>query len=1085
MKKYLIPIVFVFLFCFPVLSVAQGEISGTVTDTSGEPVVGATVAVKGTTVGTVTDINGKFSLKMPGNAGVLVFSYLGLQTQEVAVKENRTVYHIVMEDNQVLMDEVVVIGYGTVAKKDLTGAVSSMRGKSITSIPITNTETALTGRMAGVTVTTSDGAPDAEVQIRVRGGGSITQDNSPLFIVDGFPVERISDIAPSDIESIDVLKDASASAIYGARGANGVVIVTTKSAKAGKTIVSYNVYGQWKQITKKYSVLDSYEFVKLQYELNDLKFNHVIDAFIDTFGDPEDFDIYKNIPGRDSQEEMYGKDVYGQSHNLSVSGGTEKTKFTTGLTYLKEEGILRNSSFERLNANFKLNHQLFETLKLDLSVYYSNATTMGAGTSANTSTEIRNAVSFRPVTGKDSRNANNILFNPDLYDDLEGQGDLFDPIVLIDQDYKKQNREEVNVNAAVTWDIIKNLSFKSEYGLLKSHRETDRFYGPITTMARTVGSNLPIAKITEEERPRRRMTHTLNYKLKNFKKQHDINALLGFEVFSQSQSERNNTSRLFPADITPEDAFARMQLGSPEYVEVFSEPDYRLVSFFGRANYSFRDKYLVSFTARADGSSKFAPGRRWSVFPSGAVAWRLSQENFLKETEQIDDLKLRLSYGEAGNDRIDNDMWRINYIGTIDKPVVGIGNTPNLYYKKASSVMTNPDLRWETTVTRNAGSDFSFFKSRLSGTLDFYYNTTVDLLLQSIVPEQTGYSYQQQNIGQTSNRGFEITLNAPLIQKKDFTLSASFNFAVNRNRVGKLNDGNSSFYRSDWADGLRETDDFILKVGEPVGLMYGYVTDGFYTVDDFVINTGGKWELKPGVPNATQITNPYWIGNEAAGMPTVGTLKLKKTTSYNPDDPASCVVTPDDRQVIGNAQPKNTGGFSFTSTYKNIDLSLYFNWVYGNDIYNANKILFTTLWKKNYYNMLDIVDADNRFVYTDDAGKRITDMEQLREMNKNAVIWNPNMKNPVFHSWAVEDGSFLRLNNVIVGYSLPKNWITKVRLSQCRFYLNVNNVFVWTKYTGFDPEVNTRTQTPLTPGVDYSSYPKARSFTLGANITFE
>jgi TonB-linked SusC/RagA family outer membrane protein len=1080
MKKQLI----ILLLCVPWLSYAQQEIKGTVTDAQGEPVMSATVAVKGTTVGTVTDMNGTFKLKMPGNAGMLIFSFLGLQAQEIPVEKNRLTYNVVLKENEVLMDEVVVIGYGTVAKKDLTGVVASMTGKSLVSIPIANTETALTGRMAGVQVTAGDGAPDAEIQIRVRGGGSITQDNSPLFIVDGFPVERISDIAPSDIESIDVLKDASASAIYGARGANGVVIVTTKSAKAGKTVVSYNTYVQWKQITRKYPVLDAYEFVKLQYELNDLKFNHVIDVFVNTFGDPEDFDIYRNIPGRDSQEQMYGKDVYGQSHNLSVSGGTDKTKFTSSITWLNEDGILRNSSFKRLNVNFKLNHQLFQALKLDLSAWYSNATTMGAGTSANTSTEIRNAVSFRPVTGKDSRSANNILFNPDLYDDLEGQGDLFDPLVLIDQDYKRQNREELNVNAALTWEIIKSLSFKSEYGLLKSHRETDRFYGPVTSTARTVGSNLPIAKITGQERPRWRTTQTLNYKLKSLKSRHDLNALLGFEAFSQGQSERTNTSRMFAADISPDDAFARMQLGSPEYVETFGEPDYRLCSFFGRVNYTYRDRYLFSFTTRGDGSSKFAPGRRWGAFPSGAVAWRLSQENFLKDIKQIDDLKLRLSYGEAGNDRISNNMWRSNYVVTIDKPVVGIGNIPSQYYRKTSDVMINPDLRWETTITRNVGLDFAFFKSRFSGTLDLYWNTTVDLLLQSIVPEQTGYSYQQQNIGQTSNKGLEITLNGQLVRKKDFTLSASFNFAMNRNRVDRLNDANASFYRSDWADGLRETDDFILKVGEPVGLMYGYVTDGFYTVDDFVVNSGGKWELKPGVANATQITSPIWIGNEASGMPTVGTLKLKKTAPYDPNNPDECIVTKDDRQVIGNATPKHTGGFSFTSTYKNVDLSLYFNWVYGNSIYNANKILFTTLWKKNYYNMLDMVDSEHRFVYTDDAGNRITGMEQLREANRNATIWNPNMKNLVFHSWAVEDGSFLRLNNVILGYSLPGKWITKAHLSQFRFYLNVNNVFVLTRYTGFDPEVNTRTTTPLTPGVDYSSYPKARSFTLGANITF-
>ena len=1064
----------------PVMLWSQRKIEGHVVDNLGEPLAGVTVAVKGTTVGTSTNVDGYYSLEIPSSARTLSVSMIGMETVELTIRNEKSVYNAELKEEAILMDELVVVGYGTMKKKDLTGSVASVTGKALSNIPLSNTESALTGRMAGVRVTTSDGAPDAEIQIRVRGGGSITQDNNPLYIVDGFPVDRISDIAVADIESIDVLKDASSTAIYGARGANGVIIVTTKSAKGGKTTVSYNAYAQVKTIPHMYDVLDPYEFVTLQYELNYIKYQGDVASFTTMFGDVDDFDIYKNIEGRDSQLEMYGREAFAHSHNVSITGGTDKTKFNASFTYLDENGILLNSSMTRYNANFKLNHQLSSKLRFDLSAYYTNSTVYGAGTSGSSSTQIKNAVCYRPVIGKDSYVGNDILTNSDMYDDIEAQSELYDPILLINQDYKRRNTEDLNVNMALTYEIFKFLKYKGEFGLLSNGRETKRFYGPITTTGRT-NSGLPVAEITTESKPRWRTAHTLDFKMKL--KEHNIGALLGFEAMSEKESSLQSTSRMFPVDILPDDAFARMQFGSAEYTETYDEPDTRLASFFGRVNYSYADKYLITATLRADGSTKFAPGNRWGLFPSVAGAWRMSNEGFMSSANWLDDLKIRLSYGAAGNNRIDSDMWRRTYKGTIDKPVVGIGNVPNLYYTQSSTTLVNEDLRWETTITRDAGLDFALFKSRLTGTLDAYWNTTRDLLLKSIIPEHTGYSEQQKNIGQTSNRGIELTLNSVIVQRNDFSLSMGFNISMNRNRVDKLIDDNTVFYRSGWAEGLRESDDYILKVGEPIGLIYGYVTDGFYTVDDYIIEDG-VWTLKPGVANSQGITDSHWTVNMASGMPNPGSLKLKKTTPYDPNDPESCKITADDRQVIGNTNPKHTGGFNINANYKNLDLSLFFNWSYGNDVYNANKILFTTQWKKNYYNMLTLVDSEHRFRHMNDQFELVTDPDELRALNQNATIWSPAMKVPVLHSWAIEDGSFLRLNNVVLGYSLPKKVISKLRMSQFRIYATVNNVFVLTKYTGFDPEVNTRTETPLTPGVDYSSYPKARSFTIGTNISF-
>ena len=357
-------------------------------------------------------------------------------------------------------------------------------------------------------------------------------------------------------------------------------------------------------------------------------------------------------------------------------------------------------------------------------------------------------------------------------------------------------------------------------------------------------------------------------------------------------------------------------------------------------------------------------------------------------------------------------------------------------------------------------------------------------MLKSVVPASSGYNDQLKNIGQTSNRGFEFSITGQLIRKRDFSLTATLNFSLNRNKVDKLAGVNETFYRSDWAEGLRESDDFILRVGQPTGLIYGYVTDGFYQIDDFYINDGGQWCLKEGVANSQSITQAHNTVNQAPGVPSPGSLKLKKTTPVDPNNKDTYIITPNDRQIIGNTNPKHTGGLNLSAVYKNLDVSLFFNWVYGNDVYNANKIQFTTQWKKDYYNMLSDMSSANRFRYYDDAGNKVTDMEQLRALNAHAKIWSPAMKIPVLHSWAIEDGSFLRLNNVTIGYTLPSRWTKPALISRCRIYCTVNNVFVWTKYSGFDPEVSTRLATPLTPGVDFSSYPKARTFTLGANLTF-
>ena len=1059
----------------------QRDITGSVKSVSGEAMAGVTVMVKGTTTGTTTGANGVFNLKIPADAKALSVSFIGYAPREVPLSEKKTVYTIILEEDVVSMDEVVVIGYGSVAKRDLTGAVASVSGRVLADSPVSNMAQALTGRMPGVQITTTDGSPDADVKIRVRGGGSITQDNSPLYIVDGFPVERISDISVNDIQSIDVLKDASSAAIYGARGANGVIIITTKSAKAGKTTVSYNAFAQMKYVPKMIDVMKPYEFVQMQYELTSLKGGQDAESFASHFGTPADFDIYRRMPGRDTQSEMYGRTAWGQSHNLSIAGGTNKTRFTLSATHLDEDGVLLESGYRRTNLNFKMNHDLFKNVRLDLSAYYTNTVIDGAGTTVNSSTEIKNAVSYRPTIGKAERGHGASDQDISWVDEnIEAQSQLYDPVELIKQDYKRQRRNELNVNGAVTWKFAKHFTWRSDFGMLTRDYETKRYYGPLTYTSRQAGSQ-PVAQITMQNMPRWRTSHTLTYDIKNYRKKHNINVMAGFEAMRETSTLREMKSYQLPADMAIDDIFANMAFGSQEYPYTFEDTPVAMASFFGRVNYSYRNKYLVTATVRIDGSSKFAPGNQWGCFPSAAFAWRISEEPFLKQAEWIDDLKLRVSYGEAGNNRIANDMWRRTFKGMFtgqQNMVAGIGGKPNIYLTNSSSVLINEDLVWETTATRNLGVDFGVLKNRLSGSVELYWNTTRDLLIKNKIPLHTGYNEQQVNVGQTSNRGLEISLTGVIVDKRDFQLSASFNIAFNRNKVDKLYGAEQKFYDSGWnTNNLR---DYLLKEGEPVGLMYGYVTDGYYTVDDY--EDGPGWVLKPGVANSQNITGSN--GNPG-DYPRVGSLKLKKTTPYDPNDPESCIVTEADRTVIGNANPKHTGGFSLTAAFKGFDLSAMFNWVYGNSIYNAQKLFNTSTGKYQWHNLRSEMDSRHRFRVFDDAGNDLrNDKEALRALNVNASIWSPVYQYPILHSWAIEDGSFLRLSNLTLGYTLPQRITKKVWLSKCRIYVTATNLFCWTAYTGFDPEVDTRRSSPLTPGVDYSAYPRTRSFAFGVNLIF-
>jgi TonB-linked SusC/RagA family outer membrane protein len=1049
-------------------------IKGRVTDDTGLPLQGVSVIPKGSKTGVQTDKDGNFSITLQGTGSiVLSFSYTGHKPTTVTTDGTAPV-SVQLEKNLTTLDDVVVVGYTSVKKKDLTGATSSMRGQDVEKTPVTNIAEAMTGRMAGVQVTTTDGAPGAEIVIRVRGGGSVTQDNSPLYIVDGFPVSNINDIATTDIVNIDILKDASSTAIYGARGANGVVIVTTKSAKGGKTVVSFNSYFQGRTLPKKLEVMSPYEFVLAQYEYARIRSQSEVDNFSKYFGVYDDLELYKAQKGTDWQEELFGGVAISQQHNVSLTGGTDKTKFSFSVTNNDDEGILVGSGYNRTYMNFKLSHEISSKFKFDMASRFTNTITDGAGTSGGSSLRISDGINTRPVNGI----ADQIIIDPTGPDDDYEQflKSLINPVELAAQDYRKKIDKSFNNSVALSWNILSKLIFRSDFTLNLSYGDSKRYYGPLTGESKNNGGNLPLGEITQYNNMSYRWANTLNYKVKSGG-DHDLNLLIGQEVLAGKVKSNFNRSEGFDVSLPPERLFANMALGVPDRYETFEGPGDNLLSFFGQAFYQYKGKYLLTLTARADGSSKFAPDKRWGVFPAAAFAWRVSQEDFMKDVSFVSDLKLRISYGEAGNNRILNDLWRRTYRISTSRPI-GFGDVPQAYWGAASSILVNPDLRWETTVTRNTGLDFGLFNNKLTGTLEVYWNTTKDLLVQSDIPTTTGYTTQMRNIGQTSNKGVELALNGTIINKKNFQLTGSFNIGVNRANIDELDGVNEKPFSSNWAGtDLKTQDDYRLYVGQTVGLIYGYVNDGYYKVEDFASYnpTQRVYTLKPGIPN---------VGSFMGGISLrPGVMKLK-------DLDGDGIITAADRQVIGSALPKYSGGFGFTANFKGFELLTFFNYVVGNDVYNTGKIAFNMLYRTTYGNMLSTMNYADRFKYIDAAGTQVTELADLAKLNEGAKLWSPfSMGNasPVIHSWAIEDGSFLRLNNVTLGYSFPAKWISKLRMTKLRLYATVYNALLWTKYSGYDPEVSaTRNSsyTALTPGVDYSGYPKSRTFTLGINVNF-
>ena len=1026
---------------------AQNTVVGRVVDTNNVPLIGVNVVVKGTTTGTTTGIDGNYSIKV-GETQTLVFSYLGYTTVEEVVGKRTTInVKMAEEATQLGAVEIVNIGYGTTTRRDLTGSVAKADLGTMMKANVTNFDQALNGRIAGVVVTTGDGSLGAEANITIRGNNSLTQSNAPLYIIDGFPSEGsfATSINPADIESIDVLKDASATAIYGARGANGVIVINTKRGNEGKPTVNFSASFSMSHIANKVDLMDSYEFVRLQEELSSAEtLASTYYSYSEEYGRNLTLDDYHNIPGIDWQDELY-RTAFQQNYNVSLSGGNkEGLRYNVGFSALDQDGIIIRSNFQRYQGKANFTLPINKKLTLNANANYSRTATNGVNpttaetTSSSSGWLMYSVWGYRPVTapGQD-------ILDSILDASIDGSNDYrFNPVKTAKNEYRKTLVDYLNANIALTWKITPELTFKTTGGYVMNKRRREEFNG---TETYTGYPGSPSGKgvngaIYWTDQANWSNENTLNYK-RRFGRNHNVDMMVGLSF----QGQKNTYEGISATQITSEElGIAGIYTGN--YQSVASNYfDWRMMSMFLRANYNFRYKYYLTFSFRADGSSKFPSDNRWGYFPSVGASWNFNRENLFKNSEWLNNGKLRFSWGLTGNNRTQTPYDFYSQITVTP----GSGNSFDYVFNGERvpgyyiSNMANEKLKWETTEQFNVGIDLGFFDDRLKVTADWYDKVTRDLLLYALLPASAGYEQGMLNIGSIRNRGFEFTLETVNIKTRNFQWSTSFNIAFNRNKILGLVDNQNSLQTSvSWETKFNSQFPYISQVGKPTGMMYGFIYEGTYKPEDF--NADGS--LRDGIP--------AYKGNTMQP----GDLKYRDMNGDGKIDDY-------DRTLIGCGQPLHTGGFNNSFNWKSFDLNIFFSWSYGNDILNANRLVFESGWKAQ----------TNQF---STFANRWTPDNPTSDIPRTSATGSEE-----YSSRVIEDGSYLRLKNVSLGYTIPSRQLRKAGISSMRIYVSADNIWTLTNYSGPDPEVSTRNSV-LTPGFDWSAYPRAYGFTAGVNITF-
>lgn len=1042
------------------VAMAQVLVRGTVIDQAGESVIGASIQVKGTTQGTITDIDGKFSLGVPDKKSVIVVSFIGYATKELQVDTSKPMSIVLEEDTKVL-DEVVVVGYQEVRKKDLTGSVAKADMNELLNTPVGSFDQTLGGRIAGVNVSSSEGTPGGTMNIVIRGNNSLTQDNSPLYVIDGFPVEDAaiaSTINPSDIESLDILKDASATAIYGARGANGVVIITTKKGKVGKAQITYDGSVTMHHVTRTIPMMDAYEFVKLQAETYPASIANSTGGYLMEYqGKQWTLDDYRGIFQYDWQDEIL-RTALQHNHNIRLTGGTEGVRYNASVSYYNQDGILLNSGYERFQARA---NTVIKRDKLDISLTtnYSRSIQTGSTPSETSYSGMNNLFysvwGYRPVTYPNKSMES--LLNDVMDEAIDSSNDYrFNPIRSLKEEYRKYYINNLQLNGYVSYEFIKGLKLKVSGGYTYDARKNDQFNNSNTRYGGPTSTDKVNAQIIRNERLTWLNENTLTYQT-NIKKKHFFNSLVGITFQNSDYEYYSLKSTHIPNESLGMAGMADGTLSSSSSLK----SSWSMMSYLARLNYNYKSKYYATASFRADGSSKFSKKHRYGYFPSGSLAWNFMEEEFMAPIKKVVGAgKLRVSWGLTGNNRIgEYDYYALlQMLKEKQGDYISNGSIPSGVYpfdNDMSSVgmvpvsLPNEDLKWETTEQWNVGLDLSFFNERLNFTADVYRKTTRDLLLEASLPLVSGYYSATKNIGKVRNDGLELSLSTVNVQTKDFTWTSDFNIAFNKNEVLELAENQLSLTTAARFDqNYNSQPSYIAKVGLPMGMMYGYIYEGTYKYDDFV-KSGNSYTLKDNVPYFSSEANTQ------PGMP--------KYKDVNGDG----IIDTNDRTIIGRGLPIHTGGFTNSFTYKGFDLSVFFQWSYGNDIMNANRLFFENAGGKKDLNQF--ASYANRWTPENPE----SDIPAATKSASNNVI----------SSRIIEDGSYLRLKTVTLGYTFPKALIAKAKLSNARVYVAAQNLWTWTSYSGYDPEVSVR-NSALTPGLDFSSYPRAFTLSFGVNLGF-
>lgn len=1038
-------------------------IKGKITDTAGDVVIGASIRVKDFSAGSVSDVNGNYQLKLPENAKTLVVSYIGMKQKEASIDGKKQI-DVTLESNSVELTEVVAIGYGESKRRDLTGSVSSISSESMSKLGISDLSENLQGRLAGVKVTSQSGEAGGSVDIKIRGANSIFAGSSPLYVIDGMQIDvntsevatsgmggsttynPLATINPSDIATVDILKDASSTAIYGARGANGVIIITTKSgSKKGKTEINLNVSYGVTQATKTIDMLNAQDYINYKY----LRGDALTTYGIDTNGDgkidsPRDASQYQQFNWQDLMLRQGSTNNYDVSLNTTLG----KTRISSSLGYLYQTGIVLNNDYQRYSGRIKFDHEVNSKLTVGASASIGNTVSNGVvssgGGEGSYTGVIQGIYTQRPTN----------LYSPSEAVDFPN-GFVSFATMVTDEAYRSSNLTRFIGNAYVDYKINKDLKFNLAGSVNNSGSKLQEFYTSSTLWGRISNGAAHISEVSTNSFT---SSATLNYN-KKFSKDHALSVLVGgemngyhYESFGiKSQNFQDQTTGVFDiskgANVLPPTSLIT-QLNR--------------MSAFGRASYTYKDKYYLTANLRADASSNFQIGSRVGYFPSVSGAWRINSEPFMKSVDFISNLKLRASMGSTGNDRI-----------TAYQALASL--TPNYYSANGNTIMgmspntsENKNLKWESTYQYDLGLDVGLFDNRISLVADVYYKDTRDMLIQAQIPSQSGFTTQWQNLGRLSNKGIELSLVTRNIENKNFSWKSTLNFDLNRNEVISL--GDAQFIPVTIPNGSL-TDVARVIVGQPIGTGFGYVFDGNYQLTDFT------WKDKttnavvdPSTITTSNITQYNSTLN--TGVVTINSIAVnpgdrKYKDISGPNGVPDGTINSFDRTIISNSNPKFNLGFGNEFTYQNFDLNFFFEGVFGNQIMNA----FTNM-----------VEAGAKGSTSYNLTQNYWNNRWTPENPSNTYAALLDGTNDFVSSYYVEDASYVRLKNVTLGYRVKSKLLGTLKIQGFRCYLSVENAFIWTKYSGMDPDI--KSASPLFSGFDRLSYPRSRSFSLGFNLTF-